>query len=156
MGADERIERARLQYERAVFGGDIAALATAERELDGVEADLALARGRLLHARFLQDREEDPGELALFRRAAELYRLLGDARGEGEALFRVGCYHQVVRRADAAAVPALERSRELAQRAGDALTLSYALRHLGIAEHNAGRLGAARGRLEESVRQTRP
>jgi hypothetical protein len=47
---DERIERARQQFERAVFGGDGSGLAGAERELDAVEADLALARGRLLHA----------------------------------------------------------------------------------------------------------
>ena len=44
MSAEDRIERARLLYERAVFGGDADALATADRELDAVEADLALAR----------------------------------------------------------------------------------------------------------------
>ena len=43
VGSDDRIERAGLLYERAVFGGDAGALATAKRELDGVEADLALA-----------------------------------------------------------------------------------------------------------------
>jgi len=35
------------------------------------------------------------------------------------------------------------------------LTLSYALRHLGIAEHTAGRLEAASTRLEQSVRLRR-
>lgn len=155
MSVDGRIERARLLYERAVFGGDADALATAERDLDAVEADLALARGRVIHARFLERRDEDPQELALFQRAAELYRMLGDVRGEGESLFWVGTFHQVVRRDAAAAVPALERSRELAARVGDKLTMSYALRHLGIAEHTAGRLDAARERLEESVRLRR-
>jgi tetratricopeptide (TPR) repeat protein len=155
MGADGRIERAGLIYERAVFGGDAAALATAERELDAVEADLAPARGRMIHARFLEGRREDPRELELFERALRLYRALGDARGEGESLFWVGTFHQVVRRDDEAAVPALERSLELATRAGDRLALSYALRHLGIAEHSAGRLGAARERLEESARLRR-
>lgn len=155
MGADERIERAGLLYERAVFGGDSGALATAERELDAVEADLALARGRILHARFLEGRTEDPGELALFERASRLYRALGDARGEAEALFWVGCFHQVVGRDDETAVPALERSLELAAKVGDRLTESYALRHLGIAEHQAGRLDAARERLEESARLRR-
>jgi hypothetical protein len=48
---DERIENAMRLYERAVFEGDAAALAEAGRDLDGVEADLALARGRLLHVR---------------------------------------------------------------------------------------------------------
>ena len=152
MGADERIERAGALYERAVFGGDSGALATAERELDAVEADLALARGRILHARFLEERTEDSGELPLFERASRLYRALGDARGEAEALFWVGCFHQVVREDNETAVPALERSLELAARAGDGLTESYALRHLGIAEHSAGRLDAARERLEESTR----
>ena len=52
-------------------------------------------------------------------------------------------------------VPALERSHELAVQAGDKRTMSYALRHLGIAEHMAGRLDAARERLEESVRLRR-
>ncbi|CAA9429470.1 hypothetical protein AVDCRST_MAG82-2000 [uncultured Rubrobacteraceae bacterium] len=155
MGADERIEKARLIYERAVFGGDVGALAAAERELDAFEADLALARGRVVHARFLEERDEDPDELQLFLRALLLYQALGDARGEGESLFWVGCFYQVVRNDDETAVPALERSRELAARAGDKSTESYALRHLGIAEHTAGRLDAARERLEESVRLRR-
>jgi tetratricopeptide (TPR) repeat protein len=61
----------------------------------------------------------------------------------------------VVRGEHDAAVPVLERSYELAAVAGDKLTMSYALRHLGIAEHLAGRLGAARERLEESMRLRR-
>ncbi|HEY5400936.1 MAG TPA: hypothetical protein VIL16_36685 [Trebonia sp.] len=162
MSAEDRIERARLLYERAVFDGDADALASADSELDGVEADLALARGRIMHTRFLAQRDDDPEraaedsrELALFERAAELYRELADARGEGEALFWIGCFHQVVRRDDQTAVPILERSRELADAAGDKRTLSEALRHLGIAEHRAGRLDCARERLEESNRLRR-
>lgn len=162
MSAEDRIERARLLYERAVFDGDADALASADSELDGVEADLALARGRIMHTRFLAERDDDPEraaedsrELALFERAAELYRELADARGEGEALFWIGCFHQVVRRDDQTAVPILERSRELADAAGDKRTLSEALRHLGIAEHRAGRLDCARERLEESNRLRR-
>lgn len=164
--ADDRIERATLLYERAVFGGDASALAEAEAALDAVEADLALARGRVIHARFLEqqitgssailpDGDEDPHELALFERAAKLYRILGDVRGEGEALFWIGTFHQVVRRENDAAVPVLERSYELAEQVGDKLTMSYALRHLGIAEHVGGRMDAARDRLEESVRLRR-
>lgn len=155
MRADEGIERARLLYERAVFAGDASALATAERELDGVEADLALARGRVIHARFLEQRIEDPHELVLFERAAQLYSVLDDVRGEAESLFWVGTFCQVVRGDNDAAVPILERSYELAAQVDDKLTMSYALRHLGIAEHVAGRLAAARGRLEESVRLRR-
>lgn len=155
MSAEERIELARLLYERAVFGGDASVLPSAERALDAVEADLALARGRIVHARFLEERNEDPQELALFQRATELYRTLGDLRGEAESLFWVGAFHQVVRHDNDAAVPPLERSAELAMQVGDKLTLSYALRHLGIAEHVAGRLDAARDRLEESTRLRR-
>lgn len=155
VGTEDRIDRARLLYERAVFGGDTGVLATAERELDAVEADLALARGRVIHARFLAERSEDPQELPLFERAARLYQLLGDVRGEAEALFWIGCFHQVVREDPNAALPALDRSYELATQAGDKLTLSYALRHLGMADYEAGRLDTARARLEESVRLRR-
>jgi len=162
MSVDERIERSRLLYERALFEGDGGALAEAERELDGVEADLALARGRVIHGRFLQQRaedpeqiHEDPRELALFERAAELYRARGDVRGEAESLFWVGCCHQVVRRDNEAAVPVLWQSLELATATDDTTTMSEALRHLGIAEHAAGRLEAARLHLEESTRLRR-
>jgi tetratricopeptide (TPR) repeat protein len=158
MSADERIERARLLYESSIFGADVSVLTVADGELDAVEADLALARGRIIHGRFLAQRNkdpypaEDPRELALFERAAELYRALGDVRGEAESLFWIGCFHQIVRRDHDAAVPVLDQSCELAARAGDQPTMSDALRHLGIAEHAAGRLDTARERLEESVR----
>jgi hypothetical protein len=101
-GVDERVRQAGLLYEQAVFTGDAGRLAEADRELDAAEADLAVARGRVMHTRFLLRRDqdsaaaqEDPGELALFERAAGLYRALGDIRGEAEALFWVGCLHQV-------------------------------------------------------------
>jgi tetratricopeptide (TPR) repeat protein len=161
-GVDERLRQARLLYERAVFGGGEGPLADADRELDAVEADLSVARGRLMHTRFLLRRDEDPdqavedtGELALFERAAHLYQALGDLSGEAEALFWVGCFHQVVRRDNAAAVPALERSLDLASQAGDKVTMSEALRHLGIQAHATGRLEVARQRLEESTRLRR-
>jgi tetratricopeptide (TPR) repeat protein len=159
---DGRIERSRQLYERALFESDAGALTAAERELDGVEADLALARGRVIHGRFLEQRAEDPAqaredprELPLFERAAALYRARDDVRGEGDALFWVGCCHQVVRRDNEAAVPVLWRSLELATEADDPVTMAEALRHLGIAEHAAGRLDAARLHLEESTRLRR-
>jgi tetratricopeptide (TPR) repeat protein len=105
----------------------------------------------LVHGRFLAEGREDPEELALFERAAELYRASGDLRGEGESLLWIGIFHQVVRHDDDAAAPALQRAHELAAGAGDKLTLSYVLRHQGIAEHRAGRLEHARQRLEEST-----
>jgi tetratricopeptide (TPR) repeat protein len=153
--ADERIEHARRLYERAVFGGEAGAASEADRVLDAVEADLALARGRVLHARFLDEQEEDPSELQLFERAAQLYEQLDDVRGLAEALFWVGTYHQVVQGSSDAALPSLERSLELATQVGDRLTMSYALRHLGIAEHTAGRMDTTRERLHESTRLRR-
>jgi tetratricopeptide (TPR) repeat protein len=162
MSAEDRIERARTLYEQAVFGGDASVLTEAERGLDAVEADTALARGRILHARFQIERgnggsppAEDPAELALFERAIQLYRALADARGEAAALFWIGCLHQFIRRDNETAVPVLERSRRLAAQVGDKPTESEALRHLGIAAHMAGRLDEARECLEESSRLRR-
>jgi len=155
MTADEHITQAQLLYERAVFGGDSAVLATAHMGLDEVEADLALARGRLIHARFLEERTEDARELELFERAAELYGRRGDAQGEGEAVFWIGTFHQVVRDDNEAALPCFQRALDLATRADDRLTMSYALRHLGFIDHMAGRLDEARARFEESTRLRR-
>jgi tetratricopeptide (TPR) repeat protein len=161
-GLPDCFERSRLLYERAIFEGDSDALVSADRELDAVEAALALNRGRVIHGRFLVQREqdqqqarEDPQELAFFERSAQLYRARGDAAGEAAALFWVGCCHQVVRRDNDAAAPVLARSLELATRAGDTATMSEALRHLGIADHAAGRLDSARQQLEESSRLRR-
>ncbi|WP_205303740.1 tetratricopeptide repeat protein [Nonomuraea montanisoli] len=61
-------------------------------------------------------------------------------------------FHQVVQGDADTAVPLLEQSYALATQAGDRYTQAEALRHLGIAEHFAGHLEAARERLEESVR----
>ncbi|MEV6637005.1 tetratricopeptide repeat protein [Actinoplanes sp. NPDC051470] len=162
MNAEDRIERARTLYEQAVFSGDASVLADAERDLDAVEADAALARGRILHARFLNERAssgpspvEDPDELPLFEHATQLYQALGDTRGQAETLFWIGCLHQVIRRDNVTAVPHLERSRQMAAQIGDKSTQAEALRHLGIAAHMAGRLDEARGQLEESSRLRR-
>ncbi|GAA1360606.1 tetratricopeptide repeat protein [Catellatospora chokoriensis] len=162
MSIDDRIERARDVYARAVFGGDTTALTDAEQGLAAVEADTALARGLILHARFQSASAdagsppaEDPAELPLFERALELYQALGDRRGEGEALFWIGCVHQFIRRDHETAMPYLERSCLLAAQNGDKPTWSEALRHLGIAAHAAGRLDEARERLEESSRLRR-
>jgi tetratricopeptide (TPR) repeat protein len=162
MSAEDRIARAKKLYDRAVYTGDASGLTDAERDLDGVEADTALARGRILHGKFLSERArsgtapaEDPAELPLFERALALYRALGDAHGEAEALFWIGCLYQVIRRDNENAVPNLEQSAQLAAELGDTWTQSEALRHLGIAAHMAGRLDEAREFLEESSRLRR-
>lgn len=148
---EDRLDRARTLYEEAVFNGLEEAVADAHRLLDGVEADLSLARGRVRHAEFLKHREEDPRELAEFQRAVELYVSVGDARGEAEALFWLATFHQVVRGDTETALPMLDRSYALASGVGDKLTMSYAIRHLGFAQVTAGRLDDARMKLEQSV-----
>ena len=152
---DERIERAKELYERAVFGGDREAVAAAEVELDAVEADLALTRARVLHARFLEERQEDPLELELFERAALLYERLGDVRGQAQAWFGIGLVHQVVRGDSEASLPSFERAHELARQAGDKLTISYVVRHLGFVDMAADRFDVAREHFDESVRLRR-
>jgi tetratricopeptide (TPR) repeat protein len=149
-------------YEQAVFGGAAGQLAAADRELDAAEADLAMARGQLMHARFLLGSDQDPaaaaedaGELPLFERAGQLYRALGDTGGEAAALFWVGCFHQVVRQDNATAVPVLEQSAKLAAQAGNKAALAEALRHLGIAAHRTGRVEVAEQHLAESTRLRR-
>src|SRR5436305_11138878 len=152
---DDRLDRAAECYERAGFAGDPDAVPAGLAALDAVEADLSLARGRLLHARFLADGRADPDELALFERAVALHRRQDDARGEAEALFWVGTFHQLVRGDGDAGLPALERAYALARQAGDKLTQSYAVRHLGFHAMGQGELDVAGTRLEESLRLRR-
>ncbi len=146
---DERLVRAKDWYERAVFGGEDEAVPRGHSELDGVEADLALARGRLIHAQFLAERNAYPSDL--FERAVELYNRMGDTRGEAEALFWLGIYHQVVHGDHDTALPHLERARDLALAVDDRLTLSYVVRHLGFVEMARDNMAAARELLEQSV-----
>lgn len=148
---DERVRLAAELYERTIFNGETGGLAQADRVLDAAEADLVLARGKVLHGRFVADRVEDPRELDLFERALALYQSLADERGQAEAFFWIGCFHQVVRGDAEPAVSALRQSRDLAIKTGDELMLSYALRHLGIAAHGVGDLDEARALLEEST-----
>ncbi|MER6738811.1 tetratricopeptide repeat protein [Streptomyces puniciscabiei] len=151
MQGQDWIERAGELFEAAMFGGDTSALDRSDEVLDSVEAPLAMARGKVLHVRFLNDREENPQELVLFERAAELYESLGDASGEAEALFWVGCWHQVVKGDGVAGRPYFERSYALAKSVDDRMTMSYAIRHLGFTDKEAGRFDQARERLTESV-----
>ncbi|MFI2764231.1 tetratricopeptide repeat protein [Streptomyces echinatus] len=151
MQGQDWIERAGELFEAAMFGGDTAALERSDDVLDAVEAPLSMARGKVLHVRFLNDREENSQELVLFERAAELYESLGDPSGEADALFWVGCWHQVVKGDGAAGRPYFERSYELAKSVDDRMTMSYAIRHLGFADKDAGHFDQARERLTESV-----
>ncbi|MBM7789121.1 tetratricopeptide repeat protein [Tenggerimyces flavus] len=154
---DDRLIEALKRYEAAVFAGANDELNVADRALDAVEADTALARGRIRHARFLAARAageqptDDPVELALFDRALALYEALDDTRGAAEAQFWVGCYHQVIRGDQTDTEPMFARARDLAEASGDELTRSYALRHLAFVAQHAGRAADARAALAEST-----
>ncbi|HEY3015174.1 MAG TPA: tetratricopeptide repeat protein [Nocardioides sp.] len=152
---DTRLDRAGELYERAVFAGDASAIRLGLLEVDAVEADAALARGRLLHASYLLDGSEDPAQLPLLERAVELYDGLGDDRGLAEALFWVAIRHQVIHGDQATALPLLSRAHRLAERADDRLTLSYVLRHLCFVEKDAGRVDRARELMAESTQLRR-
>ncbi|WP_433795809.1 GNAT family N-acetyltransferase [Actinoplanes sp. CA-252034] len=134
-------------YERAAFAGDPGELAGADRRLAVQEAETCLSRAKLAHARFLTGTGDHDEELPLLDRSVTLFRRARDVTGEAEALAWTGIFHQVVRQDDAAAVPYLRRAADH----GDPLTRSFALRHLGVAEHRAGNLTAARELLEEST-----
>ncbi|MDX2699330.1 tetratricopeptide repeat protein [Streptomyces ipomoeae] len=142
-------------FEAAMFGGDTSALDRSDDVLDAVEAPLSMARGKVLHVRFLNNREENSQELVMFERAAELYQRLGNTSGEADALFWIGCWHQVVKGDGAVGRPYFERSYALAKSVDDRLTMSYAVRHLGFADKDAGHVDQARERLTESVRLRR-
>jgi hypothetical protein len=152
---DELLERADIAYDRAIFGGDAAALPALLDELKRAEAAIALARGRLLHAKFMQEWDRQAPDVAeehaLLTRAAELYRSIGDLRGQAQSVFFVGCYHHVVHGDNTAALPHFELALELATRAGDDLLRSYAIRHLGVVAHASGDLAEARRLLGEST-----
>lgn len=154
-GSDPWLARADSLYERAVFGDDAAALDEAGLELDRVEAHLAIARGRLLHASFLAGEQPDDRELVLFERAVELGESLGAVDILAEALFWIGVYHQVVQAQAETALEALVRADALATQIGDRRLRSYIIRHLAFAEADAGRLELVQARLEESVRLRR-
>lgn len=152
---EDPLARADLLNEQALFQGSEEARAAAERELDRAEALLLLGRGRVLHARFLATREEDPEELALFARALELAQGLQDDLLEAEARFWLGLVHQVVRGDHEAARGDFLASHAAAEAAGATKLQSYAARHLGFVHDAAGDHDAARAAFEESVRLRR-
>src|SRR4051794_3177815 len=115
---DERVERAAVLCDRAVYGGDPGAATLADAQLDAAEADVCLARGRVMHARFLADGVADPHQFDVLERARQLYRAVGDRHGEAEACGWVGAYHQVVAGDGTAARPVLARAVELARAEG--------------------------------------
>jgi tetratricopeptide (TPR) repeat protein len=156
MSRDSWQLRAARCYDDATFGGRPELVADGEHELDMVEADLALARGKLLHARFLDGRvNRDERELSLFEKAVELYRKLDDRAALADALFWVGCCHQVVLDDESSALDYFHAAYDLAAELGADLVRSFAVRHLGFAALSTGELDLARTRFAESLRLRR-
>lgn len=144
-------EYLRTSYDNATFGGDSTALDEGAAEIEAAKAQVALAEGRLLHARYLTDRVDRPEELELVTEAGRVFAGLGDGRGEAEATFWAAVYHQVVRGDQATALPLLDRAHRLAADAGDLLVMSYVERHLAFVDAEDGRLDLATRRFEISV-----
>jgi tetratricopeptide (TPR) repeat protein len=145
------LERADILNEQALFTGSAEAREAAGRELLRVEARLAQEQGRILHAAFLSEREEDPRELELFCRSLELARETGDERLESWAEFWIGIVHQVVRDDHDRSLPHFQAAYDWARENGDTLLRSYAIRHLGFAWYEQGRREDGVRALEESV-----
>ncbi len=142
----------------AVFGGSRPAVDAGLVATRHAQAVVDLARGKLLHARYLaaDERSGDvPEELAAFESAAEGFAAVGDERGRGEALLWRGLCDQVVRSDFEAALPFLESAPDVAGDQRDDPTLSYAERHLGFHAWEAGRAADARTHLERSVQLRR-
>lgn len=148
---DDPFERADLLNEQALFTGSAEPREDAARELLRAEARLLQERGRILHAKFLSEREEDPLELKLFCRSLELAREAGDERLESWAEFWIGIVHQVVRDDHDAALPHFLAAYDAGRERQDTLLQSYAIRHLGFAWYENGRRDEGLRALEESV-----
>jgi tetratricopeptide (TPR) repeat protein len=148
---EDPLARADILNEQALFTGSAEARDAARRELLRAEASLAQEQGRILHAAFLAERDEDPRELELFEHSLELAQEAGDERLEGWARFWIGIVHQVVRENSEASLPHFEFAYETAKSQEDTLLQSYAIRHLGFAWHAQGRRDDGLRALEESV-----
>jgi hypothetical protein len=152
LAGDDSLLCAELLSEQALFAGLAEARQAAARELDRAEARLEAERGRILHARFLAERDaEDPEELQHFEASLGLARRAGDELLEAWARFWIGIVHQVVRDDSAAALPHFEAAYTAARELGDPMLASYAVRHLAFAWEEAGRADEAWRGFEESV-----
>ena len=153
--AHDPIQRADLLNEQALFTGSPEPRAAAARELDRAEALVLQGRGRILHARFLAAREEDPRELELFERSLELAEQAGDESAQAWSRFWIGIVHQVCRGDDAVARPHFEGAYQAACELDDRVLRAYAVRHLGFSVLQQGDGETAWQALEESVRLRR-
>ena len=157
---EARMERVQVLADKNMLAEDVED--ELERAIDALDGEAAgdtriaafvqTRRGLKLHAAFLQDRSqgEPPDEMVLFESALAIRRELGDEQDIAESLFHVGLVHQVVRGDHATAEPYFEESYDRARGVGDAMLMSYAVRHRGFARQAAGDLDAAEAELRES------
>ena len=148
---EDPFERADILNEQALFTGAAEAREAAAIELKRAEARLLQERGRILHAAFLSEREEDPRELELFCRSLELAREAGDEQLESWGEFWIGIVHQVVRDDHEKSLPHFQAAYDWAKESEETLLRSYAARHLGFAWYEQGRREDGVAALEESV-----
>jgi tetratricopeptide (TPR) repeat protein len=111
------------------------------------------ARGMSLHHQFLDTGRtaEPPEELPSFERGLTYRQQADDQHGIAESLFHIGLIYGIVRQDHQKALPFLQQSYTLAQTLGDHITASYAIRHMGFAQYDAGNLIQALENLQESL-----
>jgi tetratricopeptide (TPR) repeat protein len=105
----------------------------------GEEAGVLHQLGWLMHWRAIESivdgeiRASDPdAEEALFQRAVDLRRGLGDPAGVAASLFGVGLVRQVLRGDAAGAIGLFREALPLAEEHGDLITRSEIHRHIGF------------------------
>jgi hypothetical protein len=90
--------------------------------------------GMVMHMRALDNLglAEPDAEQALFQKALDIRREIGDTEGTAESLFHIGLVHQVLRSDWYAALPFYREALGLAEASGDPLLRSEVHRHVGF------------------------
>ena len=97
--------------------------------------------------------QRDEGRIgeAYLKRAADLFREVGDRRGEANALWGLGNYHYF-QRFDDAGTPYFEQALETFRAVGDRTMEAWSLHMLGTANLREGKLDEARMNVEHAMR----
>ncbi|MCP4543539.1 MAG: hypothetical protein GY832_41025 [Chloroflexi bacterium] len=158
------LQMGRVLTDEGMFGGKD----TLQKRKEAFEQALALAEsskntnligdvydaiGFSIHAAYINsDKSQEPeNELEFFERGLELRKKEGTAEQVAESLFHIGLVFDVIRKDYDQALPYHEQAYELACEAGDRITASYAIRHIGFARLAAEELAAAKKALVESL-----
>jgi predicted ATPase/class 3 adenylate cyclase len=97
------------------------------------------------------DRDPEKYGLQYLERARELFRKVGDARGEANALWGIGNYYYF-RAYPGNGVDEFRQTLEMFRTAGDVTMEAWSLHMLGTALLRNGETGEARGHVERAVR----